>query len=87
MQKKKGVKSIIWLHKQGWRSTVGKPYKIPMGSYGMCVCSRLCWRTKQQCVCGADRLWELKAAFLYHHSLRNLSQKLNTDQSAAWQDS
>lgn len=30
-------------------------------------------------VCGEDRLWELKAAFLFHHSLGNLSQNLNTD--------
>lgn len=30
-------------------------------------------------VCGADGLWELKAAFLSHHSLGNLSQNLNTD--------
>lgn len=28
------------------------------------------------CVCGADGLWELKAAFLYRHSLGNLIQNL-----------
>lgn len=49
----------------------------------VCVCIAGSGGEQSSSVCGADRLCELKAAFLYHHSLRNLSQNLNTDQSAA----
>lgn len=42
----------------------GNSYNTPVGSYGMCMYSRQCGRTKAA-VC----VRELKAAFLYHHGL------------------
>lgn len=59
--------------KVGQAEEQDKSYNIPAGSYGMCVCSRLCARTKLQCVCGADRLP------FFHRSLGNLSQDFSTD--------
>lgn len=43
----------------------GDSYNTPVGSYGMCMYSRQCGRTKAA-VCVRELL---KAAFLYHHGL------------------
>lgn len=45
-------------------------------------CVAGCDGEQSSSVCGADRSWELKDAFISHQSLGNLSQTENTEQSA-----